>query len=136
MYRGTPQSNQFDSIIVVDIEREFRSFLVDRSDVLPNHVLPEVVERVLGIATELALEGREGHSVGCLFTLGDAENKSVHQAFNIKSFSWIQKEEDRNILNPFMDEIGERIINYRWSFRYKGRWGFVFCWVFDSCPRL
>ena len=43
---------------MVDIDREFRSLLIDRSDVLPSNVLPEVVERVLGIATELGIEGR------------------------------------------------------------------------------
>ncbi|MDP4693178.1 MAG: PTS sugar transporter subunit IIA, partial [Opitutales bacterium] len=62
---GLPQSNQFDSITVVDVEREFRTMLMQKTDMLPASVKPEVIERVLAIATELAVEGREGHPVGC-----------------------------------------------------------------------
>ena len=70
---GLPQSNQFDSITVVDVEREFDTTLASKSDMLPVSVKPEVIERVLAIATELAVEGREGYPVGCLFTLGNSE---------------------------------------------------------------
>ena len=63
------KSNQFDSITVVDVEREFQTMLMQKSDMLPAGVKAEVVERVLAIATELAVEGREGHPVGCLFCI-------------------------------------------------------------------
>jgi DNA integrity scanning protein DisA with diadenylate cyclase activity/mannitol/fructose-specific phosphotransferase system IIA component (Ntr-type) len=101
---GIPQSNQFDCVVVVDIDREFRSLLINRSDVLPSNVLPEVVERVLGIATELAMEGREGHSVGCLFTIGSADKINQYTKPLILNPFHGYDEEDRNILNPFMDE--------------------------------
>ena len=57
---------------MVDVEREFNTTLATKSDMLPVSVKPEVIERVLAIATELAVEGREGYPVGCLFTLGNA----------------------------------------------------------------
>ena len=117
---GTPQSNQFDSVLVVDIDREFRSLLVDRSDVLPSNVLPEVVERVLGIATELALEGREGHSVGCLFTLGDAEKINAYTKPLILNPFHGYNEEDRNILNPFMDETVKELSTIDGAFIIRG----------------
>lgn len=34
---------------------------------------PEVLEASLGLAQEIAREGREGQRVGTLFTIGDAE---------------------------------------------------------------
>jgi DNA integrity scanning protein DisA with diadenylate cyclase activity len=71
---------------------------------LPATVKPEVLERVLGIATELAIEGREGRSVGCLFVLGEAARiKPYIKPLVLNPFHGY-KEEDRNILNPFMDE--------------------------------
>ena len=117
---GTPQSNQFDSIRVVDIDREFRSLLVDRADVLPSNVLPEVVERVLGIATELAVEGREGHSVGCLFTLGNSEQINQYTKPLILNPFHGYNEEDRNILNPFMDETVKELSSIDGAFIIRG----------------
>lgn len=117
---GTPQSNQFDSVIVVDIDREFRSLLVNRSDVLPSNILPEVVERVLGIATELAFEGREGHPVGCLFTLGNADEISQYTKPLILNPFHGYNEEDRNILNPFMDETVKELSSIDGAFIIRG----------------
>jgi DNA integrity scanning protein DisA with diadenylate cyclase activity len=107
-------------VIVVDIDREFRSLLIDRSDVLPSNVLPEVVERVLGIATELAMEGREGHSVGCLFTIGSGEKISQYTKPLILNPFHGYKEEDRNILNPFMDETVKELSTIDGAFVIRG----------------
>ena len=35
---------------------------------------PEIVESLIGLAVEIAREGREGRRIGTLFTLGDEEN--------------------------------------------------------------
>ena len=40
---------------------------------MPTDVSPEVLERVLGIAVDLSVEGREGRPVGALFVLGDTD---------------------------------------------------------------
>lgn len=100
---GLPGSNQLDSVVVVDVEREIQS-VITREDLLPAHVKIEVVERMLGIATELAVEGREGRPVGALFVLGDTQrvNSMVKPLVLNPFFGY--KEEDRNVLNPFMDE--------------------------------
>jgi len=101
---GIPGSDQFDTLVVVDVEREFQSVFTRQVDMLPATVKPEVLERVLGIATELAIEGREGRSVGCLFVLGEAARiKPYIKPLVLNPFHGY-KEEDRNILNPFMDE--------------------------------
>ena len=100
---GLPGSNQLDTVCVVDVEREFQS-VITREDLLPSSVKIEVVERVLGIAAELAVEGREGRPVGCLIVLGDTKNvNSMIKPLVLNPF-FGYKEEDRNILNPFMDE--------------------------------
>ncbi|HRE80993.1 MAG TPA: PTS sugar transporter subunit IIA, partial [Opitutaceae bacterium] len=68
---GIAGSNQFDTLVVVDVEREFQTLLTGHAELLPEDVKPEVLERVIAIATELAVEGREGKPVGCLFVIGD-----------------------------------------------------------------
>lgn len=101
---GVAESDQFDTIVVVDVQREFQTLLVDQTDFLPPDVKPEVFERMLGIAMELSVEGREGHPVGCLFVLGDsAKVEKLAKPLVLNPF-FGYKEEDRNILNPFMDE--------------------------------
>ncbi len=101
---GVTGSNQFDTLAVVDIEREFETFLTDHQDLLPDGVKPEVLERVIAVATELAVEGREGKPVGCLFVVGDSEKVSKQIKPLVLNPFYGDNEEDRNILNPFMDE--------------------------------
>ncbi len=117
---GIPQSNQFDSITVVDIAREFQTMLIHKSQVLPATVKPEVVERVLAIATELSVEGREGHPVGCLFVLGDADKITAHTKPLILNPFHGYKDEDRNILNPFMDETVKELSSIDGAFIIRG----------------
>jgi DNA integrity scanning protein DisA with diadenylate cyclase activity/mannitol/fructose-specific phosphotransferase system IIA component (Ntr-type) len=117
---GLPQSNQFDSITVVDVEREFDTMLASKSDMLPASVKPEVIERVLAIATELAVEGREGHPVGCLFALGNTEAISEFTKPLILNPFYGYKDEDRNILNPFMDETVKELSSIDGAFIIRG----------------
>lgn len=117
---GLPQSNQFDSITVVDVEREFRSMLMQKSNMLPPSVKPEVIERVLAIATELAVEGREGHPVGCLFALGNSDKICEFTKPLILNPFYGYKDEDRNILNPFMDETVKELSSIDGAFVIRG----------------
>ena len=101
---GVAGSNQFDTLTVVDIEREFQTLLTGQQDLLPDDVKPEVLERLIAVATELAVEGREGKPVGCLFVVGDIEKVAKYAKPLVLNPFYGYKEEDRNILNPFMDE--------------------------------
>ena len=101
---GMAGSNQFDTIVVVDVEKEFQTLLTGQADLLPGDVKPEVLERVIAVATELAVEGREGRPVGCLFVVGDSEKVDKLTKPLVLNPFYGYKEEDRNILNPFMDE--------------------------------
>ena len=101
---GIPSSDQFDTIVVIDMRKEFRALLADQEDFLPLDVSPEVLERVIGIAMELSVEGREGRPVGTLFVLGDSEKvEDMTKPLVLNPFFGYKKE-DRNILSPFMDE--------------------------------
>jgi DNA integrity scanning protein DisA with diadenylate cyclase activity/mannitol/fructose-specific phosphotransferase system IIA component (Ntr-type) len=101
---GIAGSNQFDTVVVVDVEREFQTLLTGHADLLPADVKPEVLERVLAVATDLAVEGREGRPVGGLFVVGDTDKVDKFIKPLVLNPFYGYKEEDRNILSPFMDE--------------------------------
>lgn len=101
---GVKNSNQIDTIIVLDIEKEFSDIFVSQKNMLPDGVKPEVIERILDIATELSVEGREGKPVGCIFVIGKAKDLKPHLKQLILNPFHGYKPEDRNVLNPFMDE--------------------------------
>jgi diadenylate cyclase len=118
---GITGSNQFDTLVVVDIEREFQTLLTgSTADLLPADVKPEVLERVIAVATELAVEGREGRPVGCLFVVGDnARVGTLSKPLVLNPF-YGYKEEDRNILNPFMDETVKEFSSIDGAFVIRG----------------
>ncbi|MBI2516770.1 MAG: DNA integrity scanning protein DisA nucleotide-binding domain protein [Opitutae bacterium] len=117
---GLAGSNQFDTVVVVDVEKEFQTILTNHTDLLPEDVKPEVLERVIGVATELAVEGREGRPVGCLFVIGDsAKVERATKPLVLNPF-YGYKEEDRNILNPFMDETIKEFSSIDGAFIIRG----------------
>lgn len=117
---GLPGSNQFDTVVVIDIEREFQSFISEQGNILPSDVRPEVFERVVGIATELAMEGREGHPVGTMFVLGDHKRVETMVKPLVLNPFYGYPEEDRNILNPFMDETVKEFSSIDGAFVVRG----------------
>jgi diadenylate cyclase len=117
---GIAGSNQFDTMVVVDVEREFQTLLTGHTDLLPEDVKPEVLERVIAVATELAVEGREGRPVGCLFVIGDTGKvEKLTKPLVLNPF-FGYKEEDRNILNPFMDETVKEFSSIDGAFVIRG----------------
>ncbi len=117
---GITGSNQFDTVVVVDVEREFQTLRAGHTDLLPEDVKPEVLERVVAVATELAVEGREGRPVGCLFVLGDtAKVEKLIKPLVLNPF-FGYKEEDRNILSPFMDETVKEFSTIDGAFIIRG----------------
>jgi DNA integrity scanning protein DisA with diadenylate cyclase activity/mannitol/fructose-specific phosphotransferase system IIA component (Ntr-type) len=101
---GIPGSGQLDTVLVVDVDEEFESVIGQGEDMLPPDVSAEALERITAIATDLAAEGREGKSIGAMFILGDHEEVSKRSKPLILNPFFGYDEEDRSILNPFMDE--------------------------------
>ena len=117
---GIAGSNQFDTVVVVDVEREFQTLLTGRADLLPADVKPEVLERVLAVAMDLAVEGREGRPVGGLFVVGDTDKvEKLIKPLVLNPF-YGYKEEDRNILSPFMDETIKEFSSIDGAFIIRG----------------
>lgn len=101
---GLPNSNRLDTIVIADVNQEVQSVFSQQTDILPPNVLPEVFERLLTIATELAVEGREGKSIGCMFVLGEVKMLEPYIHPLILNPFYGYGEEERNLLNPFIDE--------------------------------
>ncbi len=101
---GIKGSNLIDTVVLLDLSVEFSHIFSNSSELLPNGVKPEVIERVIDIATELSIEGREGKPVGCIFVLGDIDKLKPFMKQLILNPFHGYKQEDRNVLNPFMDE--------------------------------
>lgn len=101
---GTAGKDMFNLLAVVDIDKEFDFFFTHTRSLTPPDVKPEVLERVMGLATEIGFEGREGKSVGTIFVLGDTENVNNHiKQLVINPFRGYKKAE-RNILDPAVEE--------------------------------
>lgn len=117
---GVLGSNQFDTVGVVDVEREFQTLLTGQADLLPDDVKPEVFERVIAVATELGVEGREGKPVGCLFVIGATAQVEKYTKPLVMNPFYGYKDEDRNILNPFMDETVKEFSTIDGAFVIRG----------------
>ena len=101
---GIPESGQLDTVLVVDVSEEFESVIGQEEDMLPSGVSAESLERLTAIATDLAATGREGKSIGAMFVLWDHEEVYKRSKQLILNPFYGYDDEDRNILNPFMDE--------------------------------
>lgn len=101
---GNSRIGQFDTIVNVNVEKEFEFFFSTAKMIIPSDVKPEVLERILGLASEIAVEGREGKSIGTIFVVGDTNsvNANVRQLI-INPFRGYS-EAERNILDPGLDE--------------------------------
>ncbi|OGP67208.1 MAG: hypothetical protein A2W27_09515 [Deltaproteobacteria bacterium RBG_16_44_11] len=101
---GVPKFGYADSIIVIDVGKEFEILTSDFiSDVL-EAIQPEVFNAVLNLACELAAQGREYRKVGTIFVLGDDDKvMQLSQQMIINPFLGYP-EEQLNILNPELEE--------------------------------
>ena len=80
---GIADSGALDTITYVETQEEYEMFASSLGEQMTDGVRPEVFERLLNVAVELANEGREGKPVGTTFVIGDVDHS------------------DQMILNPF-----------------------------------
>lgn len=101
---GLEQSGALDTILVLDLGAESELLAGAASEPLPPDVTPAVFERLLSLAAELGLEGREGRAVGALFVVGDTEAVlSQSRQLVINPFQGYP-ESERNVLDPRLEE--------------------------------
>jgi DNA integrity scanning protein DisA with diadenylate cyclase activity/mannitol/fructose-specific phosphotransferase system IIA component (Ntr-type) len=101
---GSSKLGVFDTIVCLDVAAEYEFFFANSPAILPSDIKPEVLERILGLAGEISVEGREGKPLGTLFVIGDTNtvNKYVTQLI-INPFRGYS-EAERNILDPALTE--------------------------------
>ena len=101
---GVPKFGYADSIFFIDVGREFEILTSDFINDVVEAVQPEVFNATLNIACELAAQGRENRKVGTIFVLGDDEKVlQLSRQMIMNPFSGYS-EEERNILNPELEE--------------------------------
>jgi DNA integrity scanning protein DisA with diadenylate cyclase activity/mannitol/fructose-specific phosphotransferase system IIA component (Ntr-type) len=119
-FSGLPQSNSFDTISIIDTAKEFGNSFSNNENLIKEGIHPEALERLLAIAADISVEGREGKPVGCLFVIGDiAKIKPFTKPLVLNPF-YGYKEEDRNILNPFMAETIKEFSSIDGAFIVRG----------------
>jgi DNA integrity scanning protein DisA with diadenylate cyclase activity/mannitol/fructose-specific phosphotransferase system IIA component (Ntr-type) len=93
-----------DTMTVIEVGRQFGRFVTPAGEFLPG-IVPGVLERVLTLATELAVEGREARRLGALFVVvRDVEKlRPFCQQMVMNPFRGYP-EEERNILDPTLAE--------------------------------
>ncbi|MGL5097455.1 MAG: diadenylate cyclase, partial [Planctomycetia bacterium] len=101
---GEGQSERLDMIVAIKVGDEPEFFVSDDSHPLPHDVQPGVFERVLSIASELAIEGREHRPVGALFIVGDSDRVLENSRQLILNPFQGYPEVDRNLLSDGLDE--------------------------------
>jgi diadenylate cyclase len=101
---GVDRSETIDTIMVLDMGTEIELFSALAADPLPADVTSTVFERVLTLAGELGVQGREGRPVGTLFVIGDCDEvlSQSHQLV-INPFHGYP-ESERNILDHRLEE--------------------------------
>ena len=101
---GSPRSDTLDTLRVVDIGEEFSPYLTDPTSAILGDVMPQVVERTIQIAMDIAREGREGRRVGAIFVLGDYEQvKEYSRQMVINPFRGYGDDE-KSIIDPSLEE--------------------------------
>lgn len=94
----------FDTIVALNVASEYEFFFTDAPNILPADVKPEVLERVLGLAGEIAVEGREGKPTGTIFVVGDTNSVNAYVRQLIINPFRGYSEAERNVLDPGLDE--------------------------------
>jgi DNA integrity scanning protein DisA with diadenylate cyclase activity len=101
---GADRSGALDTVLVFTVGTLPELFSLAGAAAFAGDVMPEVFERVLALATQLAAEGREGRPVGTLFVVGDSGRVLAQSRSLVLNPFQGHPEAERNILDPGLDE--------------------------------
>lgn len=100
---GGPGKEALDAVVVINVGQEF-SLASPEALKFGGDVDHTVFDQLVRLAIGIANEGREGHPVGTIFVLGDTKEVLKHvEQMIINPFKG-HAEEDRQILNPGVQE--------------------------------
>jgi DNA integrity scanning protein DisA with diadenylate cyclase activity len=117
---GSYVTNQLDTLMVIEIGEEHEMLVGSESQDLTQNVSPEVFDKVLDVAIQLANEGREGKPIGTLLVLGD-EKEVAHytEQLIINPFRGYP-EDERNILDPNLTDTVKELAAIDGAFIIRG----------------
>lgn len=117
---GIGGSDMLDTVLVLDLGTEVEMFADTTASPLPVGVEPAVFQRLLALASELGLEGREGRPVGTLFVLGDSDSVFAQSRQLVINPFHGYPESERNCLDPRMEETIKEFSAIDGSFVIRG----------------
>ncbi len=101
---GLAAAKTLDTIIVTEVGREYEIFASGAELTTLPQILPEVIERIVDIASELGSEGREGRALGAMFIIGDTDRVlPLTRQLVLNPFRGYPPSE-RNILDSSLEE--------------------------------
>jgi len=118
---GFAASGTLDTLVVTEVGNEFEMLAPLDPGAEPSlDAGPEVIERVLEVATTLANEGREGKPVGAIFVVGDADSVlSMSRQLILNPFRG-HPEEERNIMDGGLEETIKELSTIDGAFVVRG----------------
>lgn len=118
---GAARSGELDTVVVLQIDKEFDLFFLDNTSThLPPDISPGVLDKVVGLATEMAAEGREGTARGTILVVGDTDRVlSFSKQLIMNPFKGYG-EDERNILDPSLDETIKELAAIDGAFVVRG----------------
>ncbi|MFA4028242.1 MAG: hypothetical protein GDYSWBUE_000103 [Candidatus Fervidibacterota bacterium] len=116
---GQPRASHLDTMMLISVKDELELF-TSGADLLSDDVKPEVFERIVEIAIQLAVEGREGRPVGTMFVIGDSENVKAHTTQLVLNPFAGYDESIRNVLNPDITETVKEFSSIDGAFIIRG----------------
>ncbi|WP_165064888.1 DNA integrity scanning protein DisA nucleotide-binding domain protein [Paludisphaera rhizosphaerae] len=131
---GMDRSGSLDTIMVLDMGTEIELFTAGAAEPLPPDVGPAVFERILNVASELGVEGREGRPVGALFVVGDCERVLAQSHQLVFNPFHGYPEEERNILDHRLEETIKEFSAIDGAYIVRGD-GVVLCAARYLAPR-
>ena len=117
---GGMEPPTFDTIMVTEVGEEMEVFTRPETDIRPADVHPEVFDRSLELATELAYQGREGRPVGAIFVVGDTESVGNYSKQLILNPFRGYPSDQRNILDPNLAETVKELASLDGAFIISG----------------
>jgi diadenylate cyclase len=118
---GFTASGTLDTLVVTEVGSEFEMLAPLEPEQEPTlDSRPEVIERVLELATALGNEGREGKPVGAIFVVGDTSRVlSMSRPLILNPFRG-HPEEDRNIMDMGLEETIKELSTIDGAFVVRG----------------
>lgn len=134
---GVPETGTLDALFITQVGREFEMYASPEStSPLPEDIRPEVLERIIDIASELGHEGREGKPVGAIFVVGDTDRvQELSRQLILNPFRGYDKHE-RSALDESLEETIKELSTVDGAFLVSGDGTIVSCGVYLKTSSL